>query len=537
MFTTGGVQPQEILTPALAAARRQLVDRAWSRLLALSDAVKVPLVQRRSPRQELAFLSRKAVSGCSAGTTVEVDLEAGMAAVIIEVEGSGDKQHQQQTPMTRSSAGDLVDEGELYAAVRAGLEVDAGSSRPTATDPFTEFWSSQSNGSRQNTLSIEECRIVFSELHPSFRHYGLDNSWVDGADAFLEAHLELGCNVVQSKSASSAAEYARLGIPPHLRSKLWFTLTQSEFTVNEEGYSEDLCRFLRGQVAKYELLTDRLILQEVKKCQDDDTYFVFEEMARDILLLWSRDESIASQYGEQLTGSMEDDVRPVSTGMRGRWSSEIKWFPPNGRLPMCGLSSYATLTSFLHSNLDTAYGLFRNLYLKYFQHMQTVTAHHCSITALHAMFETLLKQLDPLLFLHLAHKVAVGTSCRESLSTPSTPTSKSTWTAGAAFRPAFKWIVHGFVGTLDVEEVLLLWDRVIGFDRLELLSVMAAGLYLFRREKLMAALTKQDVEVLKAVCSFLAKVVELTCKSNAGSISRCSHGASCSAASVHHFCI
>jgi hypothetical protein len=38
---------------------------------------------------------------------------------------------------------------------------------------------------------------------------------------------------------------------------------------------------------------DRLILTEVKKCQDDDTYFVFEDMVRDILILFMRDDGVA----------------------------------------------------------------------------------------------------------------------------------------------------------------------------------------------------------------------------------------------------
>lgn len=59
--------------------------------------------------------------------------------------------------------------------------------------------------------------------------------------------------------------------------------------------SEEECRFLKAQVARYELITDACINREVRKCQEDDTYFVFEEIIRDVLLLWGRDEWIKSK--------------------------------------------------------------------------------------------------------------------------------------------------------------------------------------------------------------------------------------------------
>jgi hypothetical protein len=49
---------------------------------------------------------------------------------------------------------------------------------------------------------------------------------------------------------------------------------------------------LKAQVSRYELLTDKIIFSDVRKVQNDDNYFVFEEIIRDVLLMWSRDEWI-----------------------------------------------------------------------------------------------------------------------------------------------------------------------------------------------------------------------------------------------------
>jgi hypothetical protein len=44
--------------------------------------------------------------------------------------------------------------------------------------------------------------------------------------------------------------------------------------------------------------------------------------------------------------------------------------------------------------------------------------------------------------------------------------------------------------------VLLLWDRILGFDNLELLSVLAASVFDFRANSLMKARTRGEVEVI-----------------------------------------
>ena len=41
-----------------------------------------------------------------------------------------------------------------------------------------------------------------------------------------------------------------------------------------------------------DLLVDRIVQVDAKHSQNDDGYFVFEEMVTDIMLLWSRDEWI-----------------------------------------------------------------------------------------------------------------------------------------------------------------------------------------------------------------------------------------------------
>ena len=58
---------------------------------------------------------------------------------------------------------------------------------------------------------------------------------------------------------------------------------------------------------------------------------------------------------------------------------------------------------------------------------------------------------------------------------------------------AYNWLVFAFVGYLEVGQVLLLWDRVIGYDTVDVLAVAAVAIFRFRRDALLAAASEQEV--------------------------------------------
>ena len=59
---------------------------------------------------------------------------------------------------------------------------------------------------------------------------------------------------------------------------------------------------------------------------------------------------------------------------------------------------------------------------------------------------------------------------------------------------AFPWITSAFVGHLSVDQLLLVWDRIIGNDSLLVLPVLAAAIFAFRKKALMAATCAEDIE-------------------------------------------
>lgn len=44
----------------------------------------------------------------------------------------------------------------------------------------------------------------------------------------------------------------------------------------------------------------------------------------------------------------------------------------------------------------------------------------------------------------------------------------------------FPWIFYAFVGVLEVDQLYFIYDRVLGFESMEIFSIMAAGIFSFR---------------------------------------------------------
>jgi multisubunit Na+/H+ antiporter MnhF subunit len=58
------------------------------------------------------------------------------------------------------------------------------------------------------------------------------------------------------------------------------------------------------------------------------------------------------------------------------------------------------------------------------------------------------------------------------------------------------WIVRAFVTVLPVQEVLQLWDRVIGFDTLLILPVAAVAILAWRSQLLQSCQSAEDVALV-----------------------------------------
>ena len=47
-------------------------------------------------------------------------------------------------------------------------------------------------------------------------------------------------------------------------------------------------------------------------------------------------------------------------------------------------------------------------------------------------------------------------------------------------KTVFPWFFYAYVGALEVDQLYFLYDRVLGFESMEIFSIMAAGIFSFR---------------------------------------------------------
>lgn len=57
--------------------------------------------------------------------------------------------------------------------------------------------------------------------------------------------------------------------------------------------------------------------------------------------------------------------------------------------------------------------------------------------------------------------------------------------------------MRGFSGHLPPEQLLYLWDLILGYDSLEIIPLLAVTILSFRKENLLQVNTQQNVEVQK----------------------------------------
>jgi hypothetical protein len=58
-----------------------------------------------------------------------------------------------------------------------------------------------------------------------------------------------------------------------------------------------------------------------------------------------------------------------------------------------------------------------------------------------------------------------------------------------------KWLMRGFSGHLPPDQLLDLWDLVLGYDSLEVMPILAVAILSFRKDNLLDVDTVQNIEV------------------------------------------
>uniref|UniRef100_A0A670YCR9 TBC1 domain family member 19 n=1 Tax=Pseudonaja textilis TaxID=8673 RepID=A0A670YCR9_PSETE len=294
---------------------------------------------------------------------------------------------------------------------------------------------------------------------------------------FENEHIRLGQKVLAEQDSAAAQQYVRQGSPNSLRAELWALI------LNISTQPEDILYYeqLKSNVIQYNLLVDSLIYKDVKlTASNDDYYFVFEDYLYQVLLCFSRDTSVLEHFAY-------NSASPPRSFIRGKLGMEqyAVFYPPNGK-DWCFfflMFSVAPLC-FLYNEPSKLYQIFREIYVRYFFRLHSISSHSSGIVSLCLLFENLLQSHLPQLFYHL----------REIGAQP--------------LRISFKWMVRAFSGYLATDQLLFLWDRILGYNTLEILAVLAAAVFAFRAGNLMEVTSLAAAEAVLADLSTL-KVMPL----------------------------
>uniref|UniRef100_A0A3P9IXW8 TBC1 domain family, member 19 n=1 Tax=Oryzias latipes TaxID=8090 RepID=A0A3P9IXW8_ORYLA len=285
-----------------------------------------------------------------------------------------------------------------------------------------------------NIRDIPQLRQAYSELNLNNGQLGID----DHACVALHTCMCLHASVVVEQDSAAAQQYSRRGCPTGLRSDLW------ALTLNSTNQPQDVMHYeqLKAGVIQHDLLVDYLIYKDVKlTASNDDYYFVFEDFLYQVMLCFSRDTAVLEHF-------KYNSATPPKSYIHGKVGNEefAVLYPPNGVIPFHGFSMYVAPLCFLYNEPSKLYSVFRMMYIRYFFRLHSISSSPSGIVALCLQFERLLQAHLPQLFYHLRQ---IGAQ---------------------PLRIAFKWMVRAFSGYLSTDQLLLLWDRILGYDSLEVVA-------------------------------------------------------------------
>lgn len=154
-----------------------------------------------------------------------------------------------------------------------------------------------------------------------------------------------------------------------------------------------------------------------------------------------------------------------------------------GRVVSC-LVGYTAPLCFVYSGAHDAHNVLQKLHAHFFSRLQVPNKDGQGpllSSSLSNSFEDIIQNIEPEVVFHL--------------------TSQGMTMLGIAM----PWMLGAFVTHLDVEEVLLLWDEIIGFGSTQPLAVAAAAIMSFRRASLLKTESYSEVtEALADLSSFPA---------------------------------
>ena len=321
--------------------------------------------------------------------------------------------------------------------------------------PPVEFWLSVASS---QSITWESLREVFAELSPMHDNHPVSYFEKD-YKLLMKKKEQPFIRSLRRRDVLQVKRLCRLGCPSNLREPTWSNLLRSKASEKSE-YQQLFRSFL-----KYESFLDWIAMCAVSESVgNSDQFFNFATQTQQVLLLFQRDDSVRRNY---------DGFSELSAHGKVDSSSKKSEHPIQLPLPFHEFPMYAAPLAYVCLQTSSAYFLFRELYNRYFHFLHEISSHPQSIISLYALFESLLYAKEPSIWEHL--RVTLG------------------------FHPGLyvvPWIIMAFSGYIEIDQLLLLWDRIIGYNDLRILTILSLGIFISRGRVLLKCSTCRDVGVV-----------------------------------------
>lgn len=331
------------------------------------------------------------------------------------------------------------------------------------------------------TPSLTQLSAKHKELHPRRMHIGLDDC-LEGSSQFLAQRNHLGMDTIERGHTLAARQYLKFGAPASVRPAIW----RLALGLSTVGGADERDSYAALQAAgsgaksntqeRDDLFSEEIFSTYLDKIYDDPIYFPFGESIERLLTAFSRDKWVRENGAVPLHPMKKIDHQSISMDEGN--------IPPRGSYPPECLVHFIAPLSLVYEIEADAHAVCLNLFARHWCRLSAISTQPGTLLGLCKTFEDILEGIAPELVSHL---LRLGVH---------------------PLRIAFPWIQTAFSQYLEARELLLLWDRIIGFNDLALLPVLAVSIFVFRSEVLCMLETGNEVESSFADASRL-KVVPL----------------------------
>ena len=130
------------------------------------------------------------------------------------------------------------------------------------------------------TRSLENLRKKFVELNVTMRQIGVDEE-----KQFVDERVTMGERLLNKDYQPYLVQYAKRGVPPALRARVYKKILYADITQKEMDYFSSLTDYNQG----WEFCLDDLILSDICEICNDDKYFIFQDIMEACVCLFFRD--------------------------------------------------------------------------------------------------------------------------------------------------------------------------------------------------------------------------------------------------------